>query len=239
MVLATAVLSFTYTCPTTSDPVAALADAVAVPATASAISPIVVAIRLSKRMHVPPRVDVTWTVALPPTKPVPEVLPVPVKSFQGRAAAGGSSLSTISDPPAPCGASRSLITPPSRPCGDDGAPAARCRHGEPPKSCPANRNPRLPAGRGCHHTRGQGSEDSGQRGGPIAAENSLSCHPTCCRKIRPISASVSPDVRTAGPRWRRPGSLGRPAASASRLRLAPPGSRSHSSTWSRLRVRVR
>jgi hypothetical protein len=52
-VLATAVLSFTYTCPTTSDLVDALADAVAVPATASAISPMVVAIRLSKRTHAP------------------------------------------------------------------------------------------------------------------------------------------------------------------------------------------
>jgi hypothetical protein len=70
MVLATAVLSFTYTCPTTSDPVAALADAVAVPATASAISPIVVAIRLSKRMHVPLALMSPGQLQLPPTKPV-------------------------------------------------------------------------------------------------------------------------------------------------------------------------
>lgn len=205
MVLATAVLSFTYTCPTTSDPVAALADAVAVPATASAISPIVVAIRLSKRMHVPPRVDVTWTVALPPTKPVPEVLPVPVKSFQGRAAAGGSSLSTISDPPAPCGASRSLITPPSRPCGDDGAPAARCRHGEPPSSCPADCNPRLPASRGIATMHaGQGSE--GQR---AAGQAHRRWRPGCATarvaaRRWPSTASATPTTALLVPAPQRP-----------------------------------
>jgi hypothetical protein len=179
-----------------TDPVAALADAVAVPATASAISPIVVAIRLSKRMHVPLALMSPGQLQLPPTKPVTRSLArtpsSPSKEEPRRrivavddlgsararlvAAASGRQprrrhhgerdprVAQPSRPPGPTrlpnsnplvayqtgicvppsleagprpvGPPSRVVTLPSRPCSDDGAPAARCRHGEPPSSCP-------------------------------------------------------------------------------------------------------